>query len=80
MHQYLLLRSRQTENAYGQYAAEVLISEGLSGFTAVGMDTAGLPNLRFHDLRHTAASLLIAEGEKRRVVLGLLEPLRRDAP
>lgn len=30
---------------------------------------AGLPRLRFHDLRHTAASLLLAEGVPARVVM-----------
>ena len=33
---------------------------------------AGLPRLRFHDLRHTAASLLLAEGVPARVVMETL--------
>jgi len=33
---------------------------------------AGLPESRFHDLRHTAASLLLAQGEHPRVVMELL--------
>lgn len=32
----------------------------------------GLPRLRFHDLRHTAASLLLAQGVHPRVVMELL--------
>jgi integrase len=33
---------------------------------------AGLPSVRLHDLRHTAASLLIAQGVPARVVMGIL--------
>jgi integrase len=33
---------------------------------------AGLPDMRFHDLRHTAASLLLAAGENMKVVQELL--------
>lgn len=33
---------------------------------------AGLPHLRFHDLRHSAASLLLAQGVHPRVVMELL--------
>jgi integrase len=33
---------------------------------------AGLPRLRFHDLRHTAASLLLAQGLELRVVQQVL--------
>jgi integrase len=29
---------------------------------------AGLPNIRFHDLRHTSATILLAEGEHPKVV------------
>ena len=32
------------------------------------LDRAGLPRLRFHDLRHTAAALLLEAGAHRRVV------------
>ena len=31
---------------------------------------AGLPRIRFHDLRHTCASLMIMEGEHPRVIQG----------
>ncbi len=34
---------------------------------------AGLPDIRFHDLRHTAASLLVAQGVHPRVVMEILE-------
>lgn len=33
---------------------------------------AGLPRIRFHSLRHTAASLLLAQGTHPRVVMELL--------
>jgi integrase len=36
------------------------------------LDDAGLPRLRFHDLRHTAASLLLAQGVHPRVVMEIL--------
>lgn len=40
-------------------------------FVAV-TDLAGLPRIRFHSLRHTAASLLLAQGTHPRVVMELL--------
>jgi integrase len=33
---------------------------------------AGVRRIRFHDLRHTCASLLLAEGVPMRVVMGIL--------
>jgi integrase len=33
---------------------------------------AGLPRIRFHDLRHTAASLLLAQGVHPRLVMAIL--------
>ncbi len=33
---------------------------------------AGLPQRRFHDLRHTCASLLLAQGVRPRVVMEIL--------
>ena len=33
---------------------------------------AGLPSIRFHDLRHTAASLLVAQGVHPRMVMEIL--------
>jgi hypothetical protein len=50
MHQYLLLRSTQTESAYGPYTAEILLSEGLNGFRTVDVDTASWPALERGDL------------------------------
>jgi integrase len=36
------------------------------------LEDAGLPRIRFHDLRHTAASLLLAQGIHPRVVMEIL--------
>ncbi len=36
------------------------------------LEKAGLPNIRFHDLRHTAASLLLWQGEHPKVVQEML--------
>jgi integrase len=36
------------------------------------VDRAGLPRIRFHDLRHTAATLLLVQGVHPRVVMDLL--------
>jgi len=36
------------------------------------LKTAGLPRLRFHDLRHTCAALLIAQGVHPRYVMDIL--------
>ena len=38
----------------------------------VALERAGLPRLRFHDLRHTCASLLLAQGVQPRVVMETL--------
>ncbi len=35
-------------------------------------DSAGVPRVRFHDLRHTFATFLLAEGTPARVVMELL--------
>ena len=34
--------------------------------------TAGLPDIRFHDLRHTAATLLLAQGVDPRTIMETL--------
>ena len=36
------------------------------------LERAGLPCIRFHDLRHTCASLLLAQGVHPRAVMGIL--------
>lgn len=41
------------------------------GFHAL-LARAGLPRMRFHDLRHQAASLAIASGSGLREVMGML--------
>jgi integrase len=40
------------------------------------LDEAGLPRQRFHDLRHAAASLLLAQGVNPRVVMEILGTAR----
>lgn len=36
------------------------------------LEKAGLPKIRFHDLRHTAATLLLAAGENPKIVAEML--------
>ena len=36
------------------------------------LQRAGLPDIRIHDLRHTAASLLVAQGTHPRVIMEIL--------
>ena len=36
------------------------------------LTAAGLPSIRFHDLRHTAASLLLAQGVEPRTIMEIL--------
>ena len=43
----------------------------VKGFKA-HLQRAGLPNIRFHDLRHTAARLLVAQGVHSREVMEIL--------
>lgn len=38
---------------------------------------AGLPKIRFHDLRHSAATLLLAQGVPARYVFGVFGPQQR---
>ncbi|MCP4645301.1 MAG: hypothetical protein GY851_32965 [bacterium] len=50
LNQYLLVNSSQPENAYGPFAAEILRTEGLMGFTQVNLAREPLPDLRSGDL------------------------------
>ena len=52
LHQYLVTHSGQPENAYGRFAGEILVSEGLTGFSPVDLAVDLLPELqgRGHDV------------------------------
>jgi hypothetical protein len=50
LRQYLVVDSSQPENAYGRFAGEILVSEGLMGFTLVDLATEPLPALQPNDL------------------------------
>ena len=50
LHQYLLIRSRQPENCYGPFLAEILKSEGLNGFTVIDLGSSSFPDLQPTDL------------------------------
>src|SRR2546426_11907585 len=47
---------------YGSQAGGPIDPDNLDRAFKRHLDIAGLPEIRFHDLRHTAASLLIAAG------------------
>jgi integrase len=49
-----------------------LDSRNLTRRFQAALERAGLPHLRFHDLRHTAASLMLAQGIAPRVVMETL--------
>jgi integrase len=49
-----------------------IISMLLTSQTQVLLKKAGLPDIRFHDLRHSAATLLLTEGVHPKVVQKLL--------
>jgi integrase len=46
--------------------------DSISGWFEVAVERAGLPRIRLHDTRHTAASLLLAAGEPVKVVSEML--------
>jgi hypothetical protein len=72
MKQYLLVRSRQPENAYGLFTQEILRSEGLMGFEPVDLDTAGWPDVSPGDL------LLLTRCLLRKAELDRLHEAARD--
>ncbi|MFC1452329.1 hypothetical protein ACFLSJ_03180 [Verrucomicrobiota bacterium] len=48
--QYLVVRSGQTENTYGAFTREILLSEGFMGFETVDLDRQSMPDLRPDEL------------------------------
>ncbi|NQU11761.1 hypothetical protein HQ590_13285, partial [bacterium] len=50
LRQYLLTRRQQPENAYGSFAQEILVAEGLTGFETVDVDQDGLPDFQPSDV------------------------------
>ncbi len=55
-------------NVYGGPADDSKIRKSLNAI----LERAGLPKMRFHDLRHTCASLLLAQNVNPRVVMEIL--------
>jgi integrase len=59
---------RDDDLVFTRADGEPLDPDGRSGtFERLGRE-AGLPKIRFHDLRHTVASLMLAEGAPAKVV------------
>lgn len=50
LRQYVLTRSRQAENKYGPFLAELLKSEGFMGFEVVDLDMVPMPEFQEHDI------------------------------
>ncbi len=44
----------------------------ISGYLAKDLDAAGLPKVRFHDLRHSLATIKVADGAHVVVIAGIL--------
>ena len=53
------------------YTRESATSQEAAGFRGL-LTRAGLPRIRFHDLRHTAATLLLIKGVHPKVVADML--------
>jgi integrase len=54
-----------------RYGAPIVLEE-LSRELDAGLERAGLPHIRFHDLRHSAASLLISMGVPLKIIQEIL--------
>ena len=59
-------------NALGQALKWGLVACNVVRHFKAALDRAGLPDMRWHDLRHTCASLLLAMGTPARTVMDLL--------
>ena len=66
-----LAKLREDPRLAGQPAC-VVVRPVIGGAQPVLADRAGPPSARLHDLRHTAASLLLAQGVPARVVMEIL--------
>jgi integrase len=65
-------RWRESDLVFTTSLGTPLDSRNITRRFQVALERAGLPRLRFHDLRHTAASLMLAQGVPARVVMETL--------
>ena len=74
MNACILVNSNQPENRYGQFAREILVSEGLTGFSLVDLADTPLPEFEEPDLILVTRTVL-----RRAQADTLLEAIRRGA-
>jgi len=65
-------RWRESDLVFTTSIGTPLDSRNVTRRFQAALERAGLPRLRFHDLRHTAASLMLAQGVPARVVMETL--------
>ena len=70
----ILINSNQPENRYGRFAREILVSEGLTGFSFVDLADGRLP-----EFEETALILVTRAILRRAQADALLEAVRRGA-
>ena len=61
--------TRQNPDLVFSRAGEPLEGTGVTHVFQQALERAGLPKMRFHDLRHACASFLLAEGASMRVIM-----------
>ena len=60
------------DNGFGGYLRQQSAADGNRGWFAKAVRTSGVPRLRVHDLRHTAASIAISAGANPKYVQRML--------